>query len=246
MTIAQFEQHISEDAKAKQEQFRKDLFLRREQEYFEQLRAQAFVYERQYKQLVEKYSLRNKEDKIVGDPWDNAANHTADILNKGTDATNAEWKNSILALLGAYAGYAEAMHCDLEGAVKMPIKNRAYSFFNRPPSMSDFIEQGKQAIPILTHNVSINEAEGLVVKLVKDKMPLQEELNTLFTEVVHSWLSEQGYQRGQSEETKNQFFNRNGIKLTLEKITELQANSETSLQSYLENNGHLSYQASLS
>jgi hypothetical protein len=243
-TPYEFDKAMMEDARTKQEQTKKDLYNLKIQEFHEKLAREERAYKKQFSELIDKYSLKDEQGKIIGDPWDNSDKHAAGALRQGTDATNAEWKNAMLALLGSFAKLAEAMHCSLEAEVKKPGRDLVSTFFSRPPSPPDLKILGKIALPILMHNVTLNDTNGLVVQLAKDNIPMKEEFNKLFTGLVEHWLGEHGYKSGTTPETENQFFTEDGTKLTQTKMKELQNDSRTSLQSFLEENSSLTYESS--
>lgn len=236
----EFDKAITNEARTKQEQTKKDLYNLKVQEFKEKLAREEGVYQKQLTELINKYSLKNEAGNIIGDPWDKSDDQANKSLRQSTDSTNAEWKNAMLALLGSFSKLAEAMHCSFKQGEKKA-SDYVSPFFSKPPAPPDLKDLGIITLPTLMHNVTLNDNNGLVVKLAKDNMPMKEEFNKLFTGLVEHWLGVNGYKAGTTPQTVTQFFAEN-TKLTQEKMRELQDDSNTSLQSYLEGNSNLTYE----
>ncbi len=197
--------------------------------------------------FVNKHTRTDDKGNVVGGPWESSDDAARKGLDSETTAFNSEWKNAMLSLLGSYAKLSEALNFTLEQNVKMPIahqiKSKIYESFNKPSDQVEPKELGKVAIKPLMHTVSLDEEGSLKVDLKQDDIEMPKQFAQIFTGLVKGWLAENGYTAGKTPETKNKFYDGDGIMLTQEKLEELRDGDHT-LKSYLENTASpLSFQS---
>ena len=242
----EFDKAVTDEARNKQEQAKKDLYNLKLQEFQERVAREQRDFQKQMAEFMGKHVKTDDKGNTTG-PWEISDKMASDASSEQTTAYNAEWKNAMLSLLGSFAKMAEAMNFSIETHtygkknVGNEISSAVSGYFNKP-SQPDLKELGKAALPTLMHNVTLNVDGRLQVKLAKGDIPMEKEFTELFTGLVEHWMSENGYKPGTTPETKDQFFSEAGSRLTQTKMEELQ--EDHSLQSFLEENSSLTYQSS--
>lgn len=242
------EKAAKEEALKEKNQRLKDQYNKDFQKYQEgkMLEEQAFM--KHVEDYRQKYGKRNDKGEIVGGPWDTSDDEAKRALNSETTAYNSEWKNAMLSLLGSFAKMCEAMHYTLSTderihAVTSGAKNWVLDKIYTPKQPKDLTELGKAIIPTLMHDVTINDTGRLQVKISAGNKVMDDKFTELFSGLVEHWLEQEGYTRGQSPATKDQYFAQDGTQLTQAKLKSLQEDDTHSLQSFLEERSSHSYQA---
>lgn len=235
----EFDKAVTDEARIKQEQAKKDLYKLKLQEFQERVAREQRDFEKQMAEFMGKHVKTDDKGNTTG-PWEISDKMASEASSEQTTAYNAEWKNAMLSLLGSFAKMAEAMNFSIETHtygkknVGYVISSAVSGYFNKP---------SKPALTTLMHNVTLNVDGRLQVKLAKGDIPMEKEFTELFTGLVEHWMSENGYKPGKTPETKDQFFSEaDGSRLTQTKMEELQ--EDHSLQSFLEVNSSLTYQSS--
>lgn len=242
------EKAVKEEALKEKNQRLKDQYNQDVQKYQEKkmLEEQAFM--KHVEDYRQKYGKRNDRGEIVGGSWDTSDEEAKRALNSETTAYNSEWKNAMLSLLGSFAKLCDAIHSTLSTderihAVTSGVKNWALDKMYAPKEPKELTELGKAILPTLMHAVTINDTGRLQVKISAGNKVMDNNFTELFSGLVEHWLAENGYTRGQSAATKDQYFAQDGAQLTQAKLKSLQEDDTHSLQSFLEERSSHSYQA---
>lgn len=172
-------------------------------------------------------------------PWETADRLAKQALDGETNAYNSEWKIAMLKMIADYSKLSLALHSDIYPY----LKQFQHAIGSTLGDIGVGIEQslkkqelGTTVLPAIMHSVKVSEGE-LNVNLAIEGIPATEQVEKLFTSMVHDWLKENQYKR----EADNKFYNEQGETLTQDKMNELPSFSD-----YLnDNNPGLTYGATM-
>lgn len=175
--------------------------------------------------------------------WDAAMQKAADAMNAEVTTYN-DWRNAMMSLLGMLVSLNKALNhavTDKTSGIVFPlgykIKQKIRDGFGAAfKGVKGLFTSEKENEPALDYHVAVNRDGELDVKLSQKDKDLPA-IASIFKKGIELWLKDQGYRPVKVNvdgKELAQFVNADGEKLTNEKLDQLNANPETSLQACLE------------
>lgn len=199
----------------------------------------------QLKAIRERRFSKDRDGNTISD-WDLARKKMDEIISADTTAYNSEWRMAFLSLVGAQHKLAIAMFNTLDQHVYLnasfAIRGLINEKLRKPAAEVADVDVGKEQIPVIMHNVTLNDKGELEISLSQyDHVPMGDEFNEVFKDVIKDWLKEQGYTPGVNQAEAHCFFDSTGKKLDQATFDALKNDKGNGFQAYLEANSELAY-----
>lgn len=236
----QFEKEVKEEFE-KTKKINDDKFLMEKAAIAKQRKLDKEAAARAFNDQVEDHlkELHTSRDGKPVSPWETVEGLAKNALDGETNAYNSEWKIAMLKMMADYSKLALAIHSDIYPYLKQFQHAIGSTLSDIGAGIEDSLkkqELGSTVLPAIMHSVKVSEGK-LDVNLAIKGIPATEQVEKLFTSMVHDWLKENQYKR----EADNKFYNEQGELLTQDNMNELPSFSD-----YLnDNNPSLTYKASM-